>query len=479
MRIGVPTEIKPDESRVAITPAGVAAFRGHGHEVLVQAGAGRGSAIPDAAYAGAGAAIVEDAAEVWDRAELVLKVKEPLGPEFDAMRPGQVLFTYLHLAASRALTERLLERRVVGIAYETVQLADGTLPLLVPMSEVAGRLAVQAGAASLERIAGGKGILLPGVSGVRRGRVTILGAGVVGLNACVVGVGFGADVTIIDINPLRLAYVRDVVQGHVTTLMSNAANIEGAVCDADLVICAVLIPGARTPRLVTRRHLEQMEDGSALVDVAVDQGGGAETSRPTTHHEPRFVEHGVVHYCVSNMPGAVPHTSTYALTNATMAYALDIADHGWREAARDPVLAGGVNLVDGQVTHPAVAGTHGLECVPLDAVTGRDEEPDGDWVRIGDAADVPPGKVRCMRLADRKIAVFNENGALLAYDDYCTHVGGPLTQGTYENGVVTCLWHGAQFRVADGAPLTPPAGGRLRPYPLRVRDGAIEIDLGD
>lgn len=370
MRIGVPTEIKPDENRVAITPAGVAAFRGRGHDVFVQAGAGRGSAIPDAAYARAGAVVVEGAADVWDRAELVLKVKEPLEPEFDAMRPGQILFTYLHLAASKTLTERLLDLRVVGIAYETVQLADGALPLLVPMSEVAGRLAVQAGAASLERIAGGKGILLPGVSGVRRGRVTILGAGVVGLNACVVGVGFGADVTIVDVNPLRLAYVRDVVQGHVTTLMSNAANVEGAVCDADLVICAVLIPGARTPRLVTRRHLQQMEDGSALVDVAVDQGGGAETSRPTTHHAPRFVEHGVVHYCVSNMPGAVPHTSTYALTNATLAYALDVADRGWRGAARDPVLAGGVNVVDGRVTHPAVADAHGLECAPLERLTG-------------------------------------------------------------------------------------------------------------
>ena len=370
MRIGVPTEIKPDENRVAITPAGVAAFRGRGHDVVVQAGAGGGSAIPDAAYARAGAAVVEGAAEVWDRAELVLKVKEPLDPEFDAMRPGQILFTYLHLAASKTLTERLLDRRVVGIAYETVQLADGVLPLLVPMSEVAGRLAVQAGAASLERIAGGKGILLPGVSGVRRGRITILGAGVVGLNACVVAVGFGADVTIVDVNPLRLAYVRDVVQGHVTTLMSNAANVEGAVCDADLVICAVLIPGARTPRLVTRRHLQRMEDGSALVDVAVDQGGGAETSRPTTHHAPRFVEHGVVHYCVSNMPGAVPHTSTYALTNATLAYALDVADRGWRGAARDPVLAGGVNVVDGRVTHPAVAGAHGLECAPLERLAG-------------------------------------------------------------------------------------------------------------
>jgi len=227
-------------------------------------------------------------------------------------------------------------------------------------------LAIQAGATSLEMIAGGKGLLLPGVSGVRRGRVTILGAGIVGLNACVVGVGFGADVTIVDINPLRLAYVRDVVQGHVTTLMSNAANIESAVSEADLVICAVLIPGAKTPRLVSRKHLSQMEDGSALVDVAVDQGGCAETSRPTTHHAPRYVEHGVVHYCVSNMPGAVPHTSTYALTNATMAYALEIADRGWKAAANDPALASGVNIVEGRVTHPAVADAHGLKHTPLD-----------------------------------------------------------------------------------------------------------------
>ena len=234
----------------------------------------------------------------------------------------------------------------------------------VPVEALEAR--VQAGATSLEMRSGGKGLLLPGVSGVRRGRVTIIGAGVVGLNACVVGVGFGADVTIIDINPLRLAYVRDVVQGHVTTLMSNAANIEGAVASADLVLCSVLIPGARTPRLVTRAHLAQMEPGSALVDVAVDQGGCAETSRPTTHHDPRYVEEGVVHYCVSNMPGAVPHTSTYALTNATMAYALEIADSGWRAAAeRNPALAKGVNVVDGQVTHAAVAAAHGLDHVPL------------------------------------------------------------------------------------------------------------------
>ena len=366
MRVGIPTEVKPDENRVAITPAGVAAFSSHGHDVVVQAGAGRGSAIPDAAYERAGGTIAATAADVWARADLVLKVKEPLEPELELMRPGQVIFTYLHLAASKPLTEQLLERRVVGIAYETVQLQDGTLPLLVPMSEVAGRLSIQAGATSLEMISGGKGLLLPGVSGVRRGRVTIIGAGIVGLNACVVGVGFGADVTIVDVNPLRLAYVRDVVQGHVTTLMSNAANIELAVTEADLVICAVLIPGAKTPRLVTRRHLSRMEDGSALVDVAVDQGGCAETTRPTTHHDPRYIEQGVVHYCVSNMPGAVPHTSTYALTNATLAYALEIADQGWQGAAKDPALAAGVNLVDGRVTHPAVAAAHGLEHTPLD-----------------------------------------------------------------------------------------------------------------
>ncbi len=371
MRVGVPTEIKTDEHRVAITPAGVAAFTARGHEVAIESGAGVGSAIPDDAYRAAGAAIVDGADAVWDRADLVLKVKEPLEPEFERMRPGQVLFTYLHLAASEQLTAGLLERRIVGIGYETVQLADGTLPLLVPMSEVAGRLSIQAGAACLERRAGGKGILLPGVSGVRRGLITIIGAGVVGMNACVVGVGLGAEVTILDINPLRLGYVRDVVQGHVTTLMSNAANIEGAVASADLVVCSVLIPGARAPRLVTRAHLAQMEPGSALVDVAVDQGGCAETSRPTTHRDPRYVEEGVVHYCVSNMPGAVPHTSTYALTNATMTYALEIADRGWREAAgRDTALASGVNVVDGHVTHEAVAGAHGFEYMPLAEAAG-------------------------------------------------------------------------------------------------------------
>ncbi len=366
MQVGIPTEIKESEYRVAITPAGVAALVARGHQVVIESGAGVGSAIPDHAYRDAGALLVDGPETVWERADLILKVKEPLDPEFDRMRPGQILFTYLHLAASHELTAQLLDRRIVGIGYETVQIANGALPLLVPMSEVAGRLSIQAGATSLERHTGGKGLLLPGVSGVRRGRITIIGAGVVGMNACVVAAGFGAEVTIIDINPLRLGYVRDVLQGHVNTLMSNAANIEGAVASADLVLCSVLIPGARTPRLVTRAHLRQMEPGSALVDVAVDQGGCAETSRPTTHQDPRYIDEGVVHYCVSNMPGAVPHTSTYALTNATMTYALEIADRGWRAAAeRDPALAKGVNLVDGQLTHAAVAAAHNLEAMPL------------------------------------------------------------------------------------------------------------------
>ena len=371
MFVGIPTEVKEDENRVAITPAGVAAFVADDHDVVIQARAGAGSAIPDEAYRKAGATIVEEAAEVWERAALVLKVKEPVEEEIARMRRGQVLFTYLHLAASKPLTTGLLERGVVGIGYETVQLEDGTLPLLVPMSEVAGRLSIQAGAKSLEMISGGKGILLPGVSGVRRGRVTIIGAGIVGLNACVVGVGFGADVRIIDINPLRLAYVRDVVQGHVTTLMSNTANIEESVATADLVICGVLTAGAKTPRLITRKHLRQMEPGSALVDVAVDQGGCAETSRPTTHHKPRYVEEGVVHYCVSNMPGAVPHTSTHALTNATLAYALELANRGWRKAAvENPALAKGINVVEGQIVHRAVAEAHGMEHVELDYFEG-------------------------------------------------------------------------------------------------------------
>jgi alanine dehydrogenase len=372
MRIGIPTEIKPDENRVAITPAGVGALVAHGHEVLVQAGAGQGSYLSDEAYAEAGASIVQEAEEVWERAELVLKVKEPLESEYDLLRPDHVVFTYLHLAASKPLTLELLDRKLVAIGYETVELEDGTLPLLVPMSEVAGCLAIQAGSQSLEAHPGGKGILLRGVAGVRRGRVTILGAGVAGFNACTTAVGLGAEVTILDVNTRRLSYVRDVVQGHVTTLASNKANVTESVRHADLVIGAVLIPGARAPVLVSRDLLRRMEPGSAVVDVSVDQGGCIETTRPTTHSAPRYVEEQIVHYAVSNMPGAVPQTSTFALTNATLGYALELADKGWRRAvAENAALARGVNCCGGKLTHAAVAEAFGLEQTPLKSALGR------------------------------------------------------------------------------------------------------------
>ncbi|MDD9969160.1 MAG: alanine dehydrogenase [Myxococcales bacterium] len=355
MRVGVPRELKDDENRVAITPAGVTALAAQGHEVLVEAGAGLGSNLSDEAFAKAGARVVPELAEVWN-ADMVLKVKEPLPQEYPLLRRDQVLFTYLHLAASRELTEKLLERGVIALAYETVELEDGTLPLLLPMSEVAGCLAVQAGQRSLEKHCGGKGILMPGVSGVRRGRVTILGAGIAGQNACRVATGLGAEVTILDIDPQRLAYVRDVAQGHVTTLMSNRANVEESARRADLVIGAVLIAGAKAPSLVTREMLRQMEPGSAIVDIAVDQGGCVETTRPTTHHDPRYVEESVVHYAVANMPGAVPQTSTYALTNATLTYALQIAEQGVVQAARhNPALARGINCYQGALTYKAVA----------------------------------------------------------------------------------------------------------------------------
>jgi len=366
VRIGVPREIKDDENRVAITPSGVMALHGQGHEVLVECGAGRGSGIGDEAYERAGATLVATAGETWSRAELVLKVKEPVAVEYGYLREDLVLFTYLHLAANEMLTRQLLKSRCTAIAYETVQLDDGSLPLLVPMSEVAGRLAVQAGATSLEMYQGGKGILLPGVSGVRRGRVTILGAGVSGFNACVVAVGLGADVTILDVNPRRLAYVSDVVRGNVTSLMSNRANIEASVAEADLVIGAVLIPGAKAPRLITRELLGRMEPRSAFVDIAVDQGGCAETTRATTHHDPRYMEEGIVHYAVANMPGAVPQTSTYALTNVTLSYALELAEKGWWKAVEtNRALARGVNCVEGRLTSRPVAEAFGMEWVDL------------------------------------------------------------------------------------------------------------------
>jgi alanine dehydrogenase len=362
MRIGIPREIKDDENRVAITPAGVLALTGQGHQVLVEGGAGRGSGITDESYEHAGASICDSAQDLWARSEMVLKVKEPLATEYDYLREDLVLFTYLHLAANEVLTRELLASGCTAIAYETVQDDDGSLPLLIPMSEVAGRLAVQVGAVSLEKYQGGKGLLLPGVSGVRRGRVTILGAGVAGFNACVVAVGLGADVTILDVNPRRLAYVSDVVRGNVTSLMSNRANVEAAVAEADLVIGAVLIPGAKAPRLITRDLLRRMEKRSALVDIAVDQGGCAETTRPTTHHAPRYLEEDIVHYCVANMPGAVPQTSTYALTNVTLSYAMEIAELGWKDAMhRNPALARGVACTGGRLVSRPVAEAFAME----------------------------------------------------------------------------------------------------------------------
>ena len=364
MIVGVPREIKEEESRVALTPGGANAFRTHGHTVLVEHGAGNGSRLSDGLYRDAGATLV-DAETVWGRADLVLKVKEPLREEFDFLRPGVVLFTYLHLAANPDLTRVLLERRTRALAYETLQRDDGSLPLLAPMSEIAGRLAVQVGAWCLEAQNGGRGVLLSGASGVRPASVVILGAGIAGTNACQVAVGVGAHVSILDIDPGKLRYVHDILGGHVTTIMSNRANIEEEVTAADLVIGTVLIPGARAPRLLPRALVAAMRPGAALVDLSIDQGGSAETSRPTTHARPIYVEEGVVHYAVTNMPGVVPHTATFALTNATLSYALEIADLGLAEALRrDPPLRRACNVLEGHVTHPAVAEAVGLPVTP-------------------------------------------------------------------------------------------------------------------
>ena len=366
MQIGVPKEIKTDEARVALVPSGVAAFLAHGHTVLVEEAAGWGSGIPDAAYREAGAEVVPNAKQLWERADMIVKVKEPLGPELDMMRPGQIVYTYLHLASNEALTRALVAKHVIGVGYETIQLDDGSLPLLVPMSEVAGRLAVQKGAHCLEAIWGGRGVLLSGVSGVKPANVVILGAGIAGSNACHIAVRMGARVTILDVNPAKLRYLSDIMGGHVTTVMSNRANIDEEVSDADLVIGSVLIAGAKTPQLIDESLVKRMREGSALVDLAIDQGGCSTTSRPTTHRDPIYQMHGVVHYGVANMPGAVPRTSTYALTNVTLGYGLAIADHGIDKAVeRDDALRRGVNVYDGHVTHQAVAETFHMPWIEL------------------------------------------------------------------------------------------------------------------
>ncbi|MCO1658686.1 alanine dehydrogenase [Pseudonocardia humida] len=362
MRIGVPSEVKNHEYRVGVTPAGAHELVRAGHEVLVEQGAGVGSSFADADYKEAGAAIVTGvhdgaaADEVWASADLLVKVKEPVESEYHRLREGQVLFTYLHLAASRACTEALLASRTTAIAYETVRLPDGSLPLLAPMSEVAGRLAPQAGAGALMKAAGGRGVLLGGVPGVRPGEVVVLGAGVAGQNAVAMAVGLGAEVTVLDVDVTKLRKLDERYAGRVRTVVSNSHEVERACLTADLVIGAVLVPGARAPRLVSNDLVRRMKPGSVLVDVAIDQGGCFEDSRPTTHAEPTYTVHGSVFYCVANMPGAVPHTSTLALTNATLPHVLRIADRGWQAAlAADPAVAAGLSVHRGALTSAEVA----------------------------------------------------------------------------------------------------------------------------
>jgi alanine dehydrogenase len=361
MKVGVPREVKNHEYRVAITPAGVHELVRGGHEVVVQQGAGAGSLIPDVDFAAAGAAILPTADDVWQTGDLILKVKEPVAEEYHRMRKGQVLFTYLHLAASRDCTQALLDHGVTAIAYETVQLPDGSLPLLAPMSEVAGRMAPQVGAHHLQRDGGGRGVLMGGVSGVYAAKVVVLGAGVSGMNAAAIALGMQAEVLLVDRNIARLRQADAIYQGHLQTVASNSYEIERAVIDADLVIGAVLVPGAKAPKLVSNDLVARMKPGSVLVDIAIDQGGCFEDSRPTTHAEPTYPVHESLFYCVANMPGAVPHTSTYALTNVTLPYAAEIAGSGWRDALRaDQPLSLGLNTFDGEITCLPVAEAHGL-----------------------------------------------------------------------------------------------------------------------
>ncbi|TDB74459.1 alanine dehydrogenase [Micromonospora sp. KC723] len=366
MKVGIPREIKNHEYRVAITPAGVNEFVRHGHQVFVESGAGVGSSITDEEFAAAGAKILAGADEVWDTAELVLKVKEPIAEECHRMRQGQVLFTYLHLAASKECTDALVDRGVTGIAYETVELPDRSLPLLAPMSEVAGRLAPQVGAFYMMRTGGGRGVLPGGVSGVYAAKTVVIGAGVSGMNAAAIALGLQSEVLLLDKNVARLRQADAIYRGHLQTVASNAYEIEKAVLDADLVIGAVLVPGAKAPTLISNELVSRMKPGSVLVDIAIDQGGCFEDSRPTTHADPVYRVHDSIFYCVANMPGAVPNTSTYALTNVTLPYALELADQGWRQALRnDPALALGLNTHDGRIVYGPVAEAHGMDVLPL------------------------------------------------------------------------------------------------------------------
>jgi alanine dehydrogenase len=366
MKVGIPAEVKNNEFRVAITPSGVHELVRAGHQVYVQQAAGTGSSIPDEDFAAVGAQILPTADEVWQAGDLILKVKEPVAEEYHRMRSGQVLFTYLHLAASRECTEALLSQGVTAIAYETVQLPDGSLPLLAPMSEVAGRMAPQVGAHHLQSDGGGRGVLMGGVSGVYAAKVVVLGAGVSGMSAAAIALGMQSEVLLVDKNIARLRQADAIYQGHCQTVASNTYEIERAVIDADLVIGAVLVPGARAPKLITDKLVSRMKPGSVLVDIAIDQGGCFEGSRPTTHADPTYRVHDSLYYCVANMPGAVPHTSTYALTNVTLPYAVEIANRGWQAALQaDPSFALGLNTHEGQVTCEPVAQAHDLPYRPL------------------------------------------------------------------------------------------------------------------
>jgi len=366
VKVGIPREVKDNEFRVAITPAGVNELVQHGHSVAVEKEAGAGSSITDQDFVAAGATIHDTADDVWGWAEMVLKVKEPVASEYHRMRRDQVLFTYLHLAASRACTDALIDAGTTAVAYETVQLADRSLPLLAPMSEVAGRMAPQVGAHCLERGSGGRGVLMGGVSGVYAAKVVVLGAGVSGMNAAAIALGMQAEVLLLDKNVARLRDADRIYQGHLQTVASNAYEVERAVLDADLVIGAVLVPGAKAPTLISDELVARMKPGAVLVDIAVDQGGCFESTRPTTHSDPTFEVNGCLFYCVANMPGAVPHTSTYALTNVTLPYAVEIANRGLRAAVdADPALALGVNTVAGHLVYAPVAEAHGLPMADL------------------------------------------------------------------------------------------------------------------
>lgn len=369
MVIGVPKEIKKHENRVALLPGGVTAMKRNGHDVLIEKGAGKGSGFDDEQYVQAGASIVDEVEKLWEKAEMIMKVKEPIKIEYGRMKEGQIIFTYFHFAAERALTEAVVDSNCIAIAYETVEKEDGSLPLLIPMSEVAGRMAAQEGAKYLEKATGGRGVLMGGIPGVPPAKALVLGGGIVGVNSAKIAAGMGADTTIMDINMTRLRYLDDVMDKNVNTMFSSEANIKRMLPDVDLIIGAVLKPGAKAPHLITREMLKEMRPGTVLVDVAIDQGGCFETSKPTTHDDPIYIIDDVVHYCVANMPGAVPYTSTLGLTNVTLPYAIELANKGWKKAlSEDEELKMGLNIAAGNIVYKDVAEAFDMDYTSIDSV---------------------------------------------------------------------------------------------------------------